>query len=150
LGAAASKNHVKIEAVDFEQGFHAYSLDVLVNTNLEIRDVAPRHFDAVFALLGLKWRTSKIDISLALLSRGFIEPLHAKIIDTMIWYGVLGVRDSGGGTTFIYDVEYNYHVLEQLRANRGEDGEIFEINRAFWPALKVDHSDVVDGQIKLI
>jgi hypothetical protein len=149
LGAAASREHNRIEAEDFQQGYHSFSLDALVKTNLEIRDVCPHCFDAVFSLLGLRWRTSKLDISLALLNRGFPEELHSEIIEILIWYGVLGAVDAQGVTTFIYEVEYNTHVLEQLRLNREADSEAFEINKAFWPALKVDRQGHSDGQIPL-
>lgn len=150
LGAAASKNHDLIEEADFLSTYDSYSLDVLVNTNLEIRDVAPSYFDAIFALRGVSRKTSRIDIGLALLNRGFDEKDHYKIIDLLIWYGVLGVVDDVGTTTFIYEVEYNSHVLEQIRTRRNEDDEVFEVNKAFWPALKIKADVASESQMPLI
>src|SRR5690606_24769710 len=98
------------------------------------------YYDAIFALRGLHWKATRITISLSLLNRGFSEDSHSKIIDLFVWYGVLGSVDENGSTTFIYDVEYNEHVLEQIRFNRDADNEVFEINKAFWPALKIDIS----------
>ena len=126
------------------------SIHAGVSTNLEIRDVHPGSFDAVFALLDLASRTSYLDISLALLARGFLEQEHRSIIDTLLWYGVLGAVDSAGAVTYIYDVQYNSHVLEQLRADRNQDSETFEINPAFRPALRVTSCAGGDSQITLI
>lgn len=127
LGSASSRSHSQIEPDDFKSGYQAFSLDALVNTNLEIRDVKPEYYDAVFCMRGMKHRTSRISISLSLLSRGFIEKEHSDIIEIMIWYGVLGVVDDNGLATFIYEVEYNSHVIDQLRGKRNLDDEIFEI-----------------------
>lgn len=150
IGSAASKNHSKIEPADFDQGYREFSLDALVSTNLEIRDVRPDYYDAIFALRGLHWKTTRITISLSLLNRGFAEVDHTKIIDLFVWYGVLGALDESGAATFIYDVEYNEHVLEQIRINRDADEELFEINRAFWPALKIDTSKASAAQMPLL
>lgn len=150
LGSASSRNHDTIQEADFKLGYQAFSLDALVNTNLEIRDVNPLYFDAIFALKSLNSRTSRIDISLALLNRGFTETLHDGIVKSLIWYGVLGVMDELGEATFIYEVEYNSHVLEQTRSNRDSDSEVFEVNKAFWPALKINSTGDTETQMHLL
>lgn len=150
LGSASAKGHDRIEEDDFIKGFAAFSQDILINTNLELRDVHPEFFDAVFALRGMRRALKKIDISLALLERGFDEDQHAKIIEILIWYAVLGVSNKDGTTTFIYDVDYNSHMLEQIREARDEDGERFIINDAFVPALNVIDVDGAGDQIELL
>ncbi|HEY1124676.1 MAG TPA: hypothetical protein VGE65_03515 [Sphingobium sp.] len=142
LGSAASHGHNRIDATDFDRGYRAFSYDALVGTNLEIRDVAPECFDAIFALQKKNCRTSRIDISLSFLARGFREEDHDKILDLLVWYGVLGIVDEEGNATYIYEVEYNSHVIEKKRSNRGRDTEYFEINRAFWPALDISDADI--------
>ena len=135
-----------MDTTDFDRGYRAYSYDALVGTNLEIRDVAPGYFDAIFALRQQSHRTSKIDISLSLLNRGFPESEHNAIVDLLIWYGVLGVVDGKNETTFIYEVEYNSHIIEQIRGERGRDAEIFDVNKAFWPSLEIGESVSANNQ----
>ncbi len=150
LGSAASHNHSRMDTADFDRGYRAYSYDALVGTNLEIRDVAPRYFDAIFALRRQSYRTSRIEISLSLLNRGFPESEHDAIVDLLIWYGVLGVVDEELQTTFIYEVEYNSHIIEQIRGERGRDAEVFDVNKAFWPALEIGDAVSESGQPALL
>lgn len=150
IGVAATKGHARIEESDFRSAYGSYSLDVLVSTNLEIRDVKPAYYDTIFSLMNLKSRTSRIDIGLAFVERGHAEQEHDGIIDLLIWYGVLGCVDQDGRARYIYEVEYNIHVLEQLRVNRGRDSELFEINAAFWPALNIDGKGDREPSIRLL
>lgn len=150
LGIAATYGHNIIEESDFRSGYSAYSYDVLVLTNLEVRDVRPEFFDAIFALQSLSSTTTKIEIDLALLSRGFDENYHKDIIDLLVWYGVLGCINDQDEAKYIYQVEYNSHVLEQLRVKRGHDDEKFEINIALWPALSINGKGTPEPRIRLL
>lgn len=150
LGIASSRGHNRIEESDFREAYGSYSRDVVVSINLEIRDVKPHFYDAIFALLNLQSRTTRIDIGLALIEKGYADSCHDEIIDLLIWYGVLGCVGSQGNTKYIYEVEYNTHVLQQIRSNRGKDNEEFEVNSAFWPALNIDNKGEPNPASRLI
>lgn len=150
LGVASAREHERIEEGDFRSAYGSYSLDVLVSTNLEIRDVNPEFYDTIFALKELPAITDRINIGLALLDRQISDDKHDQVVDLLIWYGVLGCIRDDGTAQYIYEVEYNSHVLEQLRVNKGKDSERFEVNPAFWPALNIDGRGDAEPSVRLL
>ena len=58
-----------------------------------------------------------------------------RIIEFLIYYGVLGLRTEDGDL-YIYQVNYNPKMIE-ARARRASDKAFYVINPAFWPALNI-------------
>jgi hypothetical protein len=58
-----------------------------------------------------------------------------KVIDFLLYYGVLGTR-LGDTDHFIYSVNYDLKVLK-IRANRHTEAADYVVNPAFWAALGI-------------
>ena len=68
-------------------------------------------------------------------SAGIDADTVRRVIDFLIYYGVLGLR-TDEGDLFIYRVNYNPKMIE-ARAQRAGDTALYVINPAFWPALNI-------------
>ena len=62
-------------------------------------------------------------------------PTSARVIEFLIYYGVLGLRTEDGDL-YIYQVNYNPKMIE-ARAQRAGEKAFYVINSAFWPALNI-------------
>lgn len=110
IGQAIATSHQKISNEDFLEGYRLYSLDIIGNTNYEMRDVFPESNDAIYALIGLPRRTTIEDVEIALLDNGFSKDKLQKIEKLFFWFAVLGAKTGGGEEKYIYDYRYESPV----------------------------------------
>ena len=74
--------------------------------------------------------------TLALLDDAGIErEATEKVVDFLLYYGVLGVK-VGGNEYFIFTVNCDLKVLK-IRAQRGDEETRYSVNPAFWPAFGI-------------
>ena len=137
LGHAISMHKEIIDQDALREGYRTFALDVVANTNYELRDIEPSTFNRIYILKNQNSRITLEQIRFLLLQEADDDSQAQSIADLFVWFGILGVVLESGDTSYIYDVEYNHQVLKNLRQGRLGDAELFEINKAFWSALNI-------------
>lgn len=141
LGHAMASRSDRIEEKDFLEGYRLYSLDIIANTNFEIRDVYPASHDALYALIGFKRLTTIEDIKLSLLVNNFKEEDIQEILRLFFWFGVLGAKTEHGEEKYIYDYRYDEKIFSRVRQSYLGDKEAVYVNLAF--ARGLDCRDLI-------
>jgi hypothetical protein len=134
-GFATNFRHVRIEEEDMEKGLRAYSNDLLVELDHELTDVFPAARDLLYHFLDAQAVMSDGELSALIRSAGVEGANVRRIIEFLIYYGVLGLRTEDGDL-YIYQVNYNPKMIE-ARAQRAGNNAFYVINPAFWPALNI-------------
>jgi hypothetical protein len=134
-GFANNFRHEKISEADLEKGVRAYSNDVLVELDRELSDVFPLAKNLLYHFLDSNAALDKHRLASLIIETGISEQDVPKIIDFLLYYGVLGLMIDGEAQ-FIYDVKYDLKILK-IRADRAGEHAIFVLNKAFWAALSV-------------
>lgn len=135
LGHASTSRHGRIEEADFREGYRMYSLDIIGNTNFEMRDVFPAAYDSIYSLIDIHRLTKISDIKEALRKNKYPEEHIDKIIDTLFWFGILGAKSTQGEEKYIYDYRYDEKIFSRVRqTDQGEQEPVF-INLAFSKGL---------------
>jgi hypothetical protein len=135
-GFAVNFDHEKIDANDIRKGLDAFSTDLIYDIDLEIRDVLPIAEDVLYAFLGQSARLTAEDIE-RLLGNNFDGAARTKIVDLLLWYGVLGVVRPTDEVAFIYSVNYDIKRLTGLMDGMPLEKRSFFINPALWPGLEI-------------
>lgn len=139
-GFAANLAHSKIDDADLEKGVRAYSQDLLVELDHELADVFPVARDLLYQFIDAPPQMSRQDLESLMREAGIEELDIYKVVDFLLYYGILGVRTSEDVIHYIFNVNYDLKVL-QVRAARIVDGVVYVMNPAFRPALGISESD---------
>jgi len=133
---AVNLGHKRITIEDIESGEEAYSSELLNNIGLEIRDVFPNAGDVLYEFLEspVEMRYEEV---LSKLDQTIGGESAEKVLEVLLWYGVLGLVRDGNVTTFIHDVKYDSRRLAHLIRKHGGGKARLRINPAFWAALEV-------------
>ena len=135
---AVNSGHIKIEQMDIEKGLAAYSTDLITDLSLEIRDVLPDAADVLYQFLGSQSEVRSTDLLLMLELKHGAETAQ-RILDILIWYGVLGVVRPAGEAAFIHTVNYDVKRLHAMLEAQHNSERRFHINPAFWAGLEIVH-----------
>lgn len=135
IGHADSSGHEIIEASDFHEGFRKFSLDIIGNTNYEMRDIAPETEDSIYTLIGSSRCSTIGDIKNLLTRDGYSSDVIEKIIDLFFWFAVLGADAPNRGEAYIYDYRYDAKIFNKIRRKELGDQERVYINMAFSKGL---------------
>lgn len=135
-GFAVNFGHDKIEADDIRKGLDAFSTDLIYDIDLEVRDVLPFAEDVLYSFLGQSARLTAEDIE-RLLGNKFDSEARAKILEVLLWYGVLGVVRLTDEVAFIYSVNYDMKRLNAILESIPPERHSFFINPALWPGLEI-------------
>lgn len=134
-GFASNFNHERINEDDIEKGIAAYSEDLLLELDRELTDVFPSSKNVLYHLLDANAKLTKIELYTLVKEAGVIESVVYKIIDFLLYYGVVGLITETKDM-YIYDVNYDLRKLE-IRIDRAGTEAQFCVNPAFWPALNI-------------
>jgi hypothetical protein len=135
--SAVNLIHEVIDESDISKGLALYSSDLLLEIDLEIRDVFPQGEDVVYRFYGEAARLSGAHLS-KLLAAGHLDAKeHERVRDLLLWYGFLGFvsGDATEDALYIYAVNYDMRLMRGVIAKTVEGERVFEINPAFRPAL---------------
>jgi hypothetical protein len=132
-GFATNFSRQRIADSDIEKGLTAYSQDLLEELDRELTDVYPAARDLLYYFLDAPATLTKDNLDSILKDAGIPSESANKIIDFLLYYGVLGVQ-IGDVEYFIYSVNYDLKVLK-VRTERGEEDTRYIINPAFRPAF---------------
>ncbi len=135
-GFASNLNHQKIEESDLAKGVLAYSQDLIVELDHELTDVFPAAQDLLYHFIDAKPELSPSDLRLLISEAGIDHNDIERVVDFLLYYGIVGVKSAEGEDVYIYNVNYDLKVL-QIRAARGNDSTRYVMNPAFRPALGI-------------
>lgn len=138
-GFATNLNHAMIEEDDIEKGIRAYSQDLIVELDRELGDVSAEASNVLYYFIDSHSVLTTDSVRDVLISAGVSESDFDRVVDFLMYYGVLGVRISDRDY-FIFDTNYDLKPLK-IRASRGGEDIRYVINEAFWPALSVGGGD---------
>lgn len=139
-GFAANLAHSKIDDSDLEKGVRAYSQDLLVELDHELSDVFPAARDLLYQFIDASSQMSVQQLESLIRDAGIGDLEIGKVVDFLLYYGILGVRTSEDQIHYIFNVNYDLKVL-QVRAARISEGAVYVMNPAFRPALGISESD---------
>lgn len=139
-GFAANLAHLKIDDSDLEKGVRAYSQDLLVELDHELADVFPLARDLLYQFIDAPPQMSRQHLESLIREAGIEDFEIGKVLDFLLYYGILGVRTSEDQIHYIFNVNYDLKVL-QVRASRILEGGVYVMNPAFRPALGISESD---------
>lgn len=132
---ALNRGSNKITAEDIDRATKEYSFDLIREINLEIRDVFPRAEDVLYRFMNHTETLSKDDLYEIFLESGIEDESDwNNLIETLLWYGFIGVLKATDEKTFIYNVGYQMKIL---KAKIDKEPHVtYCINPAFWGALE--------------
>ena len=136
-GRALTLKHEKISEEDIDHAVRIFSTDVVQDTNLELRDVFPDHDGLLYAFIGSHAAISYEDAKLVLLIHKVDEEQISLVIDLLLWYGVLGIRDEHHDAQYIYNKGYNKKLYGAYVKSRLDQGAALVLNPAFWDGLDI-------------
>ncbi|MGH7375428.1 MAG: P-loop ATPase, Sll1717 family, partial [Candidatus Rokuibacteriota bacterium] len=125
------------------KGLSLYSTDLVREIGLEIRDVLPEGENALYAFIDVAGRLDETQL------RGVLEPLNlareqvTRLMQILLWYGVLGFVREDGEVEYIYSLNYDMRLLMgkiRRAVERAPDRAVFAVNPAFWPGLGIRQS----------
>lgn len=133
---ALNLDHDRIEVQDIREGEANYSSDLVTNMWYEMRDVCPPASDSLYEFVGNDRKISHADVIKIIERAGVQSSEQDLVIETLLWYGFLGVVRENGEVAYIYDVRYDKKRLRALM-RRDSGGPAYYINPAFWQGLEI-------------
>lgn len=135
-GFAANLAHQKIQDSDLEKGVRAYSQDLLVELDHELTDVFPDSRDLLYHFIDAEPQLTGSALVELITSAGIAASDAQRVIDFLLYYGILGIQDATEQVHYIFGVNYDLKVL-QIRAARAGGDAVYVMNPAFRPALGI-------------
>ena len=80
---------------------------------------------------------SREDLMYTFIENSIDESHWDSLMDTLLWYGVLGFDKNDGTAEYIYDTVYDLKLLKARNQLSDEKAKIFQVNPAFWPSLGI-------------
>ncbi|NIO29511.1 MAG: hypothetical protein GTO29_13270 [Candidatus Latescibacteria bacterium] len=134
---AVNLGHARIEPEDIEQGEEAYSTDQVTNIGFEIQDILPEGRDVLYTLVESPVQLRAADIERIGEEMGLDGTAKEKIVDLLLWYGVVGFIRDDGECTYVHQVKYDLKRLKALVSKKEPEHVVYGINPAFWRGLEI-------------
>ncbi len=134
---AVNLKHSRIEVEDIENGEEQYSTQLVNDITYEIQDIFPLAKDILYEFIECPSEISVKVLESILSKVSSNESVREKILDLLLWYGVLGFRRLTGEPTYIYSVRYDVKRLKALLNKHEEEAFVYTINPAFWSGLEI-------------
>ena len=140
LAYAINSSHARIETDDIARGLRAYAQDLVVEVDRELSDVFPQAKRLIYEFREENAEFSHDDLLTLIQCSDLDEPSSGRVVNFLVYYGVLGVRRANDEPVYIYDVNYDIEMLRvQIRKWGGSTKYV--VNPALWPALKLRGGD---------
>jgi hypothetical protein len=136
-GHAVNLRHQRIEIKDIDAGEEAYSNKLVGDISYEIRDIYPPAKDILYEFIECpaSMDIKSLDTIISKSKEKYSD--KEKILDLLLWYGVIGFRKTRGEPIYIYSVGYDIRRLKALLRKHEEEGFVYLINPAFWKGLGI-------------
>ena len=121
---------------DIEKGLQAYSSDLLTDIDYEIKDVFPEIGDVLYNFISANSLIDPKSMN-QIISENGNDSLNAeKIIDLLLWYGFLGIKNGNEEIKYIFSMNYNMKLFKGF-IHKHTHNFVYVINPTFWPALMI-------------
>ena len=138
-GFSVNFSHDKIDETDIDKGMNAYSQDLLIEADKEITDISPSAKSLIYEFIEEKSDFTESEILKIIQTKCESEQTSKRILDFLIYYGIVGIRKAIDDELYIYNVNYNQEMIK-TRARKWGGQLKYVINPAFWPALDIRKS----------
>jgi hypothetical protein len=133
LSFAINRGHARVTESDVEEGMRQMSLYLVSDFAYEMRDVAGTPEGIFYPFIGAPDLLTEAELGV-LLSGDKLGLGVQDTIETLLWYGFLGVVTESNKPIFIYDRAYDFRRLEAERPAKRDDA-LYAINSAFLQGL---------------
>ncbi len=140
INTAVNRRHETVTEDDILEAERTYSADALVDITLEMKDVKPEYGDAPYAFIDSPAVVSRKQVEETLRKAGVTDGDLSRVIDLLLWFGVLGVYINEDDERYSHQYEH-----DPKRMTAGLRDYAFCIHPAFRVAL--NSSPEVDFRI---
>lgn len=136
LARAINLGHEKISVEDIKEGEDSYSTELVSNIGFELRDNSPELEDVLYRFVECGPFLTGGELAEKIKCAADLSEFW-NVVETLVWFGVLGVNSKAGEETFIYDVQYDVKRMKAIMTNQPLSDTLFHVNKAFWAGLQI-------------
>lgn len=118
-GFAVGLGHEKIGEEDIEKGLRSYSLDLITDADQELTDILGTDTNLIYHFIGEGETFSRDQLERICRGAGIESDQMDNIIEFLLYYRFIGIRQENANTTYIFDVNYDMKHLKVLIAKAG-------------------------------
>ncbi len=107
INTAINRKHEKVMEQDILDAERSYSADALVDISLEMKDVKPEYDNVPYAFIGARVILSRTDVEQKLREAGVKDDEVERVVDLLLWFGVLGIYISEDEERYSYQYEHD-------------------------------------------
>jgi hypothetical protein len=107
INTAINRRHEKVTELDIIDAERSYSADALVDISLELKDVAPAYDNVPYAFIGARVTLSRAEVEQKLREIDIRNEEIARVIELLLWFGVLGIYVSEDDERYSYLYEHD-------------------------------------------
>jgi hypothetical protein len=130
INTAINRKHETVTEQDILDAERSYSADALVDIGLEMKDVKPEYDNVTYAFIGARVVLSRTEVESKLREVGIKEEEVDRVIDLLLWFGVLGIYLDYEEERYSYQYEH-----DPKRMSAGLGNFAYCIHPAFRVAL---------------
>lgn len=134
---AVNLGHRRIQIEDIENGEEQYSTQLINDIGYEMQDVFPPAKDVLYEFIECPSELDERHLQSILAKISTDTLIQEKVLDLLLWYGIIGFRRLVGDPTYVYSVHYDIKILKMLVKKHRDEGLVYVINPAFWKGLEI-------------
>ena len=120
-GFAVGLEHEKIDEDDLNKGLKSYSLDLITEADQDLTDILGADTNLLYHFINEGTEFSQQALERICSGAGVDAPKMGKVIEFLLYYGFVGIRNADKAPTFVFDVNYDMKLLKVLLAKAGAD-----------------------------
>jgi hypothetical protein len=136
ISNAVNLGRTRISQEDVDKGMYSFSIGLIRDIGYEMRDVQPELENVLYAFIGASSPMQEEEVVLLLREAVSDDADIPDVIETLLWYGVLGLMEEGEGI-YIHTVQYEFDLLLAKLARARKGNLYYALNPAFWAGLEI-------------
>ena len=113
-GFAVNLGHERIEDSDIEKGLRAFSLDLITEADQELTDITGADTTLIYHFIGEGGSFDAAKLQKIIRGAEVPEARMAAVIETLLYYGFMGIQYGTEPAKFIFDVGYDMRILKVI------------------------------------
>jgi hypothetical protein len=134
---AINLGHSRMELEDIINGEEQYSTQLVNDICYEMQDISISAKDVLYEFIECPFELDLRSVQQILSKVSSDRTVQDKLLDMLLWYGVLGFKKSHNEIIYIYSVGYDIKRMKAMLDKRNGQGIVFFINPAFWKGLAI-------------
>ncbi len=136
LSYAINLRHGRIEEEDITKGLKTYAQDLIIEVDRELADIYPKARKLIYEFAEETTEYTEEELLTLLQCTGLDAGQATKVVDFLLYFGVIGVQRASNDPIFIYDVNYDIEML-RVKVKKWAHTTRYIVNPALWPALNI-------------